>query len=69
MAALDLEGVSVSGGSACSAGTAEPSVVLTAMVGEARAASSVRLSLGETTTREEVDVAVRACERVLARVG
>jgi cysteine desulfurase len=69
VAALDLEGVSVSGGSACSAGTSEPSVVLEAMVGRARALSSVRLSLGETTTREEVDFAVRAFERTLARVG
>lgn len=67
VAALDLEGVSASGGSACSAGKSEPSVVLTAMVGEARAASSVRLSLGETTTREEVDFAVGAFERTLGR--
>jgi cysteine desulfurase len=67
VAALDLEGVSVSGGSACSAGTSEPSAVLTAMVGEARAASSVRLSLGETTTREDVAAAVKAFARVLGR--
>lgn len=54
-AALDLEGVAVSSGSACSAGTAEPSPVLTAMVGRERASSAVRVSLGEETTEADVD--------------
>ncbi len=67
VAALDLEGVSVSSGSACSAGTSEPSPVLTAMLGEARAACSARLSLGDVTTRDEIVFVVRAFERVLAR--
>jgi cysteine desulfurase len=68
VAALDLEGVSVSSGGACSAGTSEPSPVLRAMLGEERAASAVRLSLGETTTPADVDAALAAFERVLARV-
>ncbi|MEZ4440267.1 MAG: aminotransferase class V-fold PLP-dependent enzyme [Polyangiaceae bacterium] len=42
-AALDLEGIYLSAGSACSAGTATPSPVITAMVGAERAASAVRL--------------------------
>jgi cysteine desulfurase len=67
VAALDLEGVSVSSGSACSAGTTEPSSVLLAMVGRERAASAVRLSLGESTTVADIDGAVAAFERVLAR--
>jgi cysteine desulfurase len=67
VAALDLEGVSVSSGSACSAGTSEPSPVLRAMLGETRAGSSVRISLGETTTRDEVELAQAALARVLAR--
>ena len=68
VAALDLEGVSVSAGSACSAGTAEPSPVLAAMFGDdARTTSSVRFSLGETTTRDEIERAVRAFARVVAR--
>ncbi len=66
-AALDLEGVAVSSGSACSAGTAEASPVLRAMLGEARAASAVRVSLGEETTPDDVDLALRRWELVLRR--
>jgi cysteine desulfurase len=55
VAALDLEGVCVSSGSACSAGTAEPSPVVTEMVGEGRARRAIRISLGETTTSDQVD--------------
>jgi len=69
VAALDLEGVAASGGSACSAGTAEPSGVLEAM-GDARAArNSVRFSLGEDTTPGDIDAALEAAARVLARSG
>jgi cysteine desulfurase len=67
VAALDLEGVAASGGSACSAGTAEPSSVLAAMGDEAAATCSVRFSLGEETTREDVDAALAAAKAVLSR--
>ncbi len=67
VAALDLEGVAASGGSACSAGTAEPSGVLLAMGDVAAATSTVRFSLGEETGPEEVEVALMAARRVLAR--
>jgi cysteine desulfurase len=54
--ALDLEGIAVSTGSACSSGTLEPSHVLRAMgVPLHRAQSSIRFSLGSTTTAEEID--------------
>jgi cysteine desulfurase len=67
-AALDLEGVAISSGSACSAGTSEPSPVIEAMVGRARAASAVRVSLGEETTRGEIDDTLRRWASVL-RLG
>ena len=64
-AALDLEGVAVSSGSACSAGTAEPSPVVLAMAGKDRASSSVRFSLGEETTGDELLRALARLNRVL----
>jgi cysteine desulfurase len=66
-AALDLEGVAVSSGSACSAGTAEPSPVITAMLGEARARSALRVSLGEETSEADVDAAIARFAKVLSR--
>ncbi|MEM9691998.1 MAG: cysteine desulfurase family protein [Myxococcota bacterium] len=66
-AALDLEGIAISSGSACSAGTAEPSAVVEAMVGRARAEEAVRISLGETTTEEEIERAIDGFRRVLHR--
>jgi cysteine desulfurase len=54
--ALDLEGVAVSTGSACSSGTLEPSHVLRAMgLSAHRAQNSLRFSLGMFSTEEEVD--------------
>jgi cysteine desulfurase len=66
-AALDLEGVCVSAGSACAAGTPEPSRVIAAMLGETRARSALRVSLGEETTEGDVERAILAFERVLTR--
>ncbi len=63
---LDLNGLSVSGGSACQSGASEPSHVLTAMgLAPARARSSVRISLSRMTTLEEVD---RAVEMIVTSV-
>jgi cysteine desulfurase len=67
VAALDLEGVAASSGSACSAGTAEPSAPLLAMGDLEAARSTVRFSLGEDTTRAEIDFALAALERILRR--
>ena len=67
VAALDLEGVSVSSGAACSAGTVGPSPVLEAMIGPADAMRGVRISIGDTTTEAEVSLAVRAFRGVTRR--
>jgi cysteine desulfurase len=66
-AALDLEGVRTSSGSACTAGTSEPSAVILAMHGAERALATLRVSLGEDTTRSEVDEFVRILSAILLR--
>jgi cysteine desulfurase len=54
--ALDLEGIAVSTGSACSSGTLEPSHVLRAMgLPSQRAQGSIRFSLGAGTTDQQID--------------
>jgi cysteine desulfurase len=69
VAALDLEGVAVSVGSACAAGSGEPSHVLLALGCTPDAArSGVRFSLGPETTSEEIDGAVAVTRRVLEQI-
>jgi cysteine desulfurase len=64
--ALDLKGLAVSSGAACSSGANEPSHVLLAMrLSPERAKSSVRFSLHRQTSAEEID---RAIELVSAQV-
>lgn len=65
VAALDLSGVFVSSGSACSAGTTEPSPVIEAMLGRQRATEAVRVSLGEATTEQDVRRARDAFRAIL----
>lgn len=70
---LDVEGIAVSGGSACSSGSATDSHVLSAIgaVDEDRPYATVRFSFGPETTQAEVeraaDAMIRATERMLER--
>ncbi|HEY7475918.1 MAG TPA: cysteine desulfurase family protein [Vicinamibacterales bacterium] len=67
--ALDLEGVAVSTGSACSSGSLEPSHVLRAMgLPSSRARNSLRFSLGPATTEEEVDFVAGMLPALVARL-
>lgn len=66
--ALDLEDISVSTGSACSAGTIRKSETLEAMGLYDEARSSIRISLGHTTERKDVESMAAALPSVLARL-
>jgi len=67
--ALDLVGVACSTGAACSSGAVEPSHVLTAIgLSHDEARSSLRFSLGRTTTAEEIDEAIATIPRAVERL-
>lgn len=67
--ALDLEGIAVSTGSACSSGTLEPSHVLRAMGLPAhRTQNSIRISLGAGNTSEQVDYLVERLPKVVGKL-
>jgi cysteine desulfurase len=67
--ALDLEGVAVSTGSACSSGTLEPSHVLKAMnLSSHRAQNSIRFSLGESNTEEQIDHVISILPRIVTKL-
>ncbi len=64
---LDVEGISVSTGSACSSGSSLPSHVLTAMqVPARRINASLRFSLGVDNTRDEIDHVVKTLARLVS---
>jgi cysteine desulfurase len=67
--ALDLEGVAVSTGSACSSGTLEPSHVLRAMgLPTHRTQNSIRISLGAGNTDEQIDYFLEKLPRVVEKL-
>lgn len=67
--ALDLKGLAVSTGAACSSGAIEPSHVLTAMgLPAERARASIRFSLGKQNTLEEVELALSLVPQTVARL-
>ena len=67
--ALDLEGVAVSTGSACSSGTLEPSHVLKAMgLPSHRAQNSIRFSLGAGNTEEQIDRVIAILPKIVTKL-
>jgi cysteine desulfurase len=67
--ALDLKGLAISTGAACSSGAIEPSHVLLAMgVRPDRARASVRFSLGQQNTSDEVEFALSLVPATVARL-
>lgn len=66
---LDLKGVGVSAGSACTSGSVEPSYVLVAMgVSLDWAMGAVRHSLGRSTTAEDIDYVVTSVEPIVRKL-
>jgi cysteine desulfurase len=67
--ALDLKGVSVSTGAACSSGAIEPSHVLTAMgLSPERARASLRFSLGKQNTAHDVELLLSLLPETVTRL-
>lgn len=66
---LDMAQICASAGSACTSGAVDPSHVLLAMgLSKERARGSLRLTLSEENTREELDTVVEELGRIVARV-
>ena len=65
---LDTEGISASAGSACSAGVPRPSHVLVALgLSETDADASLRISIGTTNTKSEIDQVLAVMPSVVER--
>jgi cysteine desulfurase len=67
LAGLDVEGICASSGSACSAGSIEPSHVIVAIGKKSLANSLVRFSLGQGTTAEEIGFVCSALPEIIRR--
>lgn len=66
---LDLAGIAVSSGSACSSGSLEPSYVILSLGRKMEEAhSSIRFSFGKENTKEEADYAVERLKEIVARL-
>lgn len=67
---LDLVGIAVTSGSACTSGSMEPSHVLTAMGRDpATAKATIRFSMGKSTTGEDLEYVVGQLEGIVKRIG
>ena len=66
---LDMQGICASGGSACTTGSLDPSHVLLAIgLSPDSARSSIRLTLGEENTKEEIDTVVEELMRIVEKL-
>ncbi|UQS86446.1 cysteine desulfurase [Nicoliella spurrieriana] len=67
---LDLAGIAVSGGSACTAGSIEPSHVLVAMFGKQspRIGESIRVSFGHLTTESDINTFINEVTKIVNRL-
>ncbi|TAK96985.1 cysteine desulfurase [Patescibacteria group bacterium] len=66
---LDMEGVAASTGSACSSGSLDPSHVLLALgLKHEQAHGSLRLTLGKSTTKQEIEYAVKILKKIVSRL-
>ena len=69
LVSLDQEGIACSGGSACAAGSVEPSHVLIAMGGEGgRRNGALRFSIGRYNTVKEIDETVEALKKIIFKI-
>jgi cysteine desulfurase len=67
---LDLAGVAVANGSACTSGSMKPSHVLLALGRDSQTAmSTIRFSLGKSTSEEDIDYTVEVLEKIVRRIG
>ena len=66
---LDMQGICASSGSACTSGSLDPSHVLMALgLSPELARGSLRMTLGEENTREEIDIVVEELVRIVGRI-
>ena len=66
---LDLKGVAVSSGSACTSGATEPSHVLQAMgIDKVISQGAIRFSMGRSTTKEQLDYVISVLPEVVNRL-
>ena len=68
LAALDLEGIAASGGSACKSGSTQASHVITALYGEGNSTATVRFSLGYKTTKQEIEQTIIKLTGIVTRL-
>ena len=66
---LDMEGIAASSGSACTSGSLDPSHVLLAIgLTHETAHGSLRMTLGEDTTKEDIDITVEKIKAIVKRL-